>query len=187
MARFLDKYIFSKQTMNTTLKRISQKLILGALLMGASWLFSGHTTKNEDNPKKETPRLEWLDFQTGYDLAVKENKMMFIDMYTDWCGWCKVLEERTFNHAEVSPVLKDNFVLVKFNPEITARYMVGNKVMDANDLKLFLTKSQPKGYPSTFVWKSPKSSQEIEMIVGYVEVKPFLNILKKYLPEETSN
>lgn len=163
----------------------SFRLLTLAGLLGLQFLLVGHTNyPAKENVNHSTTSLKWLDFQTGYDLAVKENKMMFIDMYTDWCGWCKVLEERTFNDAEVKPVLNDNFILVKFNPELQGRYMVGTTVMDGNDLKMFLTQSKPKGYPTTFVWASPKTNQEIEMIVGYVEVKPFLKIINKYVKKE---
>jgi thiol-disulfide isomerase/thioredoxin len=33
--------------------------------------------------------LKWLDWNTGYPLAKKNNKIILVDAYTDWCGWCK--------------------------------------------------------------------------------------------------
>ena len=32
--------------------------------------------------------LVWLDFESGYKKAVAENKIILVDMYTNWCYWC---------------------------------------------------------------------------------------------------
>lgn len=49
--------------------------------------------------------------------AQKHNKHIFIDCYTDWCGWCKVADEKTFANEDVTEFLTDNFVVVKMDME----------------------------------------------------------------------
>lgn len=42
---------------------------------------------------------------TNYEKALKnaktEGKFIFIDAYTDWCGWCKIMEKKTFSDEQV--------------------------------------------------------------------------------------
>ncbi len=49
--------------------------------------------------------------------AKKQNKYLFIDCYTDWCGWCKVADKNTFPDKEVAEFLNKNFISVKVDME----------------------------------------------------------------------
>jgi thioredoxin-related protein len=40
-------------------------------------------------------KIEWLDFETAVVKMKTHPKKMFIDMYTDWCGWCKKMDKET--------------------------------------------------------------------------------------------
>jgi thioredoxin-related protein len=42
---------------------------------------------------------------------------MFIDVYTDWCGWCKKMDKDTFQNAEVAAYMRENFYMVKLDAE----------------------------------------------------------------------
>ena len=46
-----------------------------------------------------------------------EKKKIFIDVYTEWCGWCKRMDETTFTDPKVVKYLNDNFYAVKFDAE----------------------------------------------------------------------
>jgi thioredoxin-related protein len=50
-------------------------------------------------------------------LAKKSGKPIFLDAYTDWCGWCKVMDKETFANAEVAKVMNASFVNVKMDME----------------------------------------------------------------------
>lgn len=42
--------------------------------------------------------------------AAKENKWIFLDAYTDWCYWCKVMEKKSFTNPMVADFINENFV-----------------------------------------------------------------------------
>jgi thioredoxin-related protein len=49
--------------------------------------------------------------------AKKENKLIFIDCYTTWCGPCKSMAKKTFTNKEVGDYYNKNFICVKMDME----------------------------------------------------------------------
>ncbi|MCZ2101754.1 MAG: DUF255 domain-containing protein [Chitinophagales bacterium] len=70
------------------------------------------------NQKIEKAVLQWITIEEASKIAEGNNKKKFlIDVYTDWCGWCKVMDEKTFTDPQVISYLNENFYVVKFNAE----------------------------------------------------------------------
>ena len=61
--------------------------------------------------------VQWLTFEQAVELSKKEKRPVFIDVYTDWCGWCKVMDKNTFSEPEVAKLLNEKFYAVKFDAE----------------------------------------------------------------------
>ena len=40
--------------------------------------------------------VNWLTFEEAVERSKTEKRKIFIDVYTDWCGWCKVMDKNTF-------------------------------------------------------------------------------------------
>ncbi|MBU3680221.1 MAG: DUF255 domain-containing protein [Candidatus Kapabacteria bacterium] len=51
------------------------------------------------------------------DLSRKANKPIFLDAFTDWCGWCKVMDKETFSDPDVAAYMNAHFVNVKMEME----------------------------------------------------------------------
>lgn len=61
--------------------------------------------------------VQWLTFEEALKKSKTEKRPVFIDVYTDWCGWCKVMDKNTFNDPQVAKLLNEKFYAVKFNGE----------------------------------------------------------------------
>ncbi len=72
----------------------------------------------KNTSETKTNQLEWLTIEEANDI-LKEgtNKKFVVDVYTDWCHWCKVMDKKTFSDPEVISYLNENFHMVKFNAE----------------------------------------------------------------------
>jgi thioredoxin-related protein len=90
--------------------------IIAILIIGISVSYcSGNN--NDDKAHKGNEKVTWLSFDEGLAKAKSEKKNMIVDFYTDWCHWCKVMDEKTFNEANVSKKLKSRFIAVRLNAE----------------------------------------------------------------------
>lgn len=73
-------------------------------------------------------KINWMTMEEAL-AAQKENpKKIFMDVYTTWCGPCKLLDKNTFSDKNVIEYLNKNYYSVKFNAE-------GNEVINYQDFK----------------------------------------------------
>jgi len=63
-------------------------------------------------------KINWMTWEEAYEANKKEPRKIFIDVYTDWCGWCKKMDKSTFIDASVVKELNENFYAVKFDAEM---------------------------------------------------------------------
>lgn len=61
--------------------------------------------------------IEWIKIEDLEAAQAKESRKVFIDMYTDWCGWCKRMDKTTFGHPGIANFVNEKFYAVKFNAE----------------------------------------------------------------------
>jgi thiol:disulfide interchange protein len=68
-----------------------------------------------------TARAADLKWEQDYDKALasaKElKKIVMVDLYTDWCGWCKKLDRDVYANPDVQAKIAKNFIPLKVNPE----------------------------------------------------------------------
>ena len=62
--------------------------------------------------------VEWISFVEAVQRNQENPKKFFIDVYTDWCGWCKKMDANTFTHPVIAKMLKENFHAVKMDAEM---------------------------------------------------------------------
>lgn len=67
--------------------------------------------------KIESGELFWHDIKQIENLQKTNPKPIIVDVYTDWCKWCKVMDQKTFSNPELIEYLNANYHMVKFNAE----------------------------------------------------------------------
>lgn len=67
-----------------------------------------------DEPKSP---VNWVTFSEAVALQKKNPKPIMVDVYTSWCGPCRMMSANTFGNATIAKYLNDNFYSVKFNAE----------------------------------------------------------------------
>lgn len=62
-------------------------------------------------------KINWVTFQEALELQKKNPKKIMMDVYTNWCGPCKMLDRNTFHNKDVADYVNKNYYAVKFNGE----------------------------------------------------------------------
>ena len=62
-------------------------------------------------------KINWMTVEEALELQKKEPRKIIMDVYTTWCGPCKMLDKNTFQHPDVVKYINENFYAVKFNAE----------------------------------------------------------------------
>jgi len=65
----------------------------------------------------QSEKVQWMSMQEALDQSKLNPKKIFIDVYTDWCGWCKRMDKATFQQPHIAKYLNENFYNVKFDAE----------------------------------------------------------------------
>ena len=104
----------------------------------------------------ERASLQWLSFQEAQNRVKGEPRVIIMDIYTDWCYWCKVMDKNTYQDRAVAAYLQDKFYPVRFNAETHASVSWKGKSYDfnpgyrVNDLAISLT-SGKLAYPTLVI------------------------------------
>jgi thioredoxin-related protein len=85
------------------MKKLYLYTLLGAVI------FSG--------PVMAQDKVQWITFQEAIQRAPLEKKKIMVDVHTKWCGWCKVMDQKTFSNPEVARYINSNYLAVKFDAE----------------------------------------------------------------------
>jgi thioredoxin-related protein len=68
-------------------------------------------------PAAEPVKVNWITIEEALEKSKTEKRKIFIDVYTDWCGWCKQMDASTFTDPTVVKYLNEKYYAVKFNAE----------------------------------------------------------------------
>ena len=61
--------------------------------------------------------IEWITFEQAVKAQEENPKKILMDVYTDWCGPCKLMDKKTFQNPYVSAYVREHYYAVKFNAE----------------------------------------------------------------------
>ncbi|MDP2158873.1 MAG: thioredoxin family protein [Flavobacterium sp.] len=134
----------------------------------------------------QAQQINWMTLDEALEAQVKNPKPIFMDVYTDWCGPCKLLDKNTFQTKEVSDYVNANFYAVKFNGEGNSSVTYKGKTYTnpkfdparkgRNSMHEFTGFLKVEGYPSMYVMNATGDVEKV--IVGYYQPEQLLAELK---------
>jgi thioredoxin-related protein len=98
----------------------------------------------------------WQSWQEVKKNSLHNNQPIFIDMYTDWCRYCKVMDATTYRNDSVIDYLRKHYQRFKFNAETKDtiewrdKLYTFNKRFDVHDFAVYLTRGSIV-YPTTII------------------------------------
>ncbi|MEM7484670.1 MAG: DUF255 domain-containing protein [Bacteroidota bacterium] len=131
--------------------------------------------------------VQWVSWDEAVALTKNEGntKKIFVDVYTDWCGWCKKMDKDTFQNPEVAAYMQDNFYMVKLDAE-------GKDPIEYEGKSFKYVASGRRGYHEfaaallqgkmsypTVVFLD-ENLKMLSPVPGYQKVKPFMQIARYF-------
>ena len=165
--------------------RIIPIIILGLLITKA---FSQQTEP------ENLGLVKWMDLKTAQSAYKKQPKPIMIDVYTDWCGWCKHMMKTTFSNPSLANYINSDYYPVRFNAEskdtiefLDKKYInknIGNR--SANDLAVEMLEGK-LSYPTTVFYNN---NYKFKMLApGYMkekDIEPILVYTVEYIFNTTN-
>jgi thioredoxin-related protein len=61
--------------------------------------------------------IQWMSWEEAVERSEKEPRKFLVDIYTDWCGWCKRMDATTFQEPHLAAYINQHYYPIKFNAE----------------------------------------------------------------------
>lgn len=127
--------------------------------------------------------IRWMTWKEAMAASNKEPRKIFIDMYTDWCGWCKRMDATTFKDSVVIDFVNSHFYAVKLDAETMDTLEYKGKLYNfvpgyrANELAATLLNGR-MSYPSSVFLD--EQLYIISPVPGYMAPADFLPVLRYF-------
>lgn len=132
---------------------------------------------------KENEKVHWMSMEEMQLAYKKKPKPIIVDVYTSWCGWCKVMDKETYSNDQVAAYINEKYYAVKLDAEgkdpiewngKKYGYIPQHKV---NELAAYFLNGQ-MGYPTTVFFSSLDANPA--PLAGYLKPKEIESPLKYF-------
>jgi thioredoxin-related protein len=117
-------------------------------------------------------QLAWKTFNDGLAEAKVTKKTVLVDVYTDWCGWCKRMDADTYSDETIATYIGQHYIPVKLNAESSRKLTYNTTSYTEQE---FAAAFGISGYPSTIFLTS--DGEPITVFPGYAEARKFKSVL----------
>jgi thioredoxin-related protein len=114
-------------------------------------------------------QVEFTQVETLEEMKATQKKasdqmlMLFVDVYADWCGPCKMMDSEVFSDPAVTKYMEAHYLSVKVDGE-------------SDFGRIYAAEQKLEGYPSMFIFSD--EGERISKIVGFTQVEEMLSSLK---------
>lgn len=163
------------------IRKIKIIALLFTFILSGQFLYA-----QKENKTQDASLVKWYTFEEAIKKNKKKPRKIFIDVYTDWCGWCKKMDKETFMNPDVAEYLNKNYYPVKLNAEqVEAIEFKGQNFVNPNpgkprsphQLAIAILK-QEMSYPSYVLLD--EESEWLFKIRGYKTTDDLLPVLKYF-------
>lgn len=97
-----------------------KKLLVGVLLVTTIIFKAG------------AQEINWMSWEEAVEASSVEKRKFVVDVYTEWCGWCKKMDSSTFRDEEIVKYVNENYYAIKFDAEQKEDISLNGKVYKFN-------------------------------------------------------
>ncbi|MFA5834962.1 MAG: thioredoxin family protein [Bacteroidota bacterium] len=108
-----------------------------------------------------TTSMQWVPYESAFQRAKTENKLVYLDVYAEWCGPCKMMDKTTYTNHVVTSSLQNNFIATRVN--------IDDERAGAEVKKKFNIVAMPTSLLLT------SEQLEVRRKVGYMDVEKFID------------
>jgi len=136
------------------------------------------------NGDSEEEKVNWMKLSEALEKNEENPRKIFIDVYTDWCGWCTKMDNTTFKDDKIAELLNSHYYPVKFDAESSKPIEFKGNVYNnpnpggkrsAHELASALLRNK-LSYPSYVLLDEKKNG--LTVLKGYMKKDQMLPILK---------
>ena len=143
-------------------------LVLGFMVMTTSFIIP-------PKEKEADQEIRWVSIEEAQKLTQQEPRKIIMDVYTDWCGWCKKMDKTTFSDAEVVKYVNENFYAVKFDAEAEKKFDFKGQEFSNPEFTRALRVS---GFPTVVFFS--EDFGKFQPVSGYRKASEFLKMLETF-------
>jgi thioredoxin-related protein len=156
---------------------------LAVLTIAALCILAFIPKESTDKAPETHTHINWVTMEEAAELANTKPRKVLVDVYTDWCGWCKRMDKATYEDEAVVKYINEHFYGVKFDAEQREAVVLGGRTFNfrsdagrrgVHELAVAMMDGK-MSYPTTIFFD--EKLQRITPLPGYQGPKDMLAIL----------
>lgn len=158
---------------------MKQAAIIATVLFAVTFgLTACGETESDARALNSNSKISWKDIEEATKTAGEQDRKLFVYVHTDWCSWCKKMEDETFADDAVAEYMNRNFEPVEIDAESQRQVTFNGRQMTEQEVASTLG---VEGFPTHVFMNS--AGEPITVAPGYMPPERFIHVLS-YIAED---